>query len=50
MYIMSRQQSLLPDMELMRSHATEAGSFDEAAGSTRVHVHVAKGTRGRSKV
>ncbi|CAL8466140.1 g5676 [Coccomyxa elongata] len=49
MYIMSRQQSLLPDMQQFRGHAAEAGSFDEAAGGTRVHLQVAKGTRGHSE-
>ncbi|BDA51007.1 probable LARGE xylosyl- and glucuronyltransferase 2 [Coccomyxa sp. Obi] len=49
MYIMSRQQSLLPDMQQFRGHATEAGSFDKVAGGTRVHLQVAKGTRGHSE-
>lgn len=50
MYIMSRQQSFLPDMQHFRGHATEANSFDEAADGTRVHLQVAKGTQGHSEV
>jgi hypothetical protein len=50
MYNVSRHQSLLPDMQRLGGRPADAGSFDEAATGSRVHVHVAKGKGAHSEV
>ncbi len=50
MYNVSRHQSFLPDMQRPDVHPGDAGSFDEAAAGTRMHLHVAKGKGAHSEV